>query len=387
MNNFSKVLVGSSIVLGATLFTIGCGGDSFCCKEGIAPIPEITSIAKGAKFTVPSNGKLTVNGTGYDEDGTVKECRWYIDGKLQETGGSCDNVTLTFDTSKTAEYEVCLAVIDNDNISSTVNNGVTTSHINHGQAMDTKTRIKMDCRKAVVTAVAAPTPAENDIEIYNARTNTLISKNPIKQGCPFYVKPVNQVLPNTICEWTIDGESKGSDCNGLTDQKFDNLSNHEVCLILNGDTQHKMCKTVSANEHDKPTAVLGVYTDEQLNNPFTGASFDHSTKYYLSCKDSKNDCPGNTSGLECKWDASSYDAVNGSCDVPEGSRNYNFQDCFNNQGHTGHGPQITTPSSNTYQYICGSAASKCVEIKLTVTDKRYSPNKSDSVVKRFKVNP
>ncbi len=388
MNNFSKIIVGSSVVLGAVLFSVGCGGDSFCCKDGIAPIPEITSIAKGAKFTVPDNGKLTVNGTGYDEDGTIKECKWYIDGKLQSTDGGCDSVTLNFDTSKTADHEVCLAVVDNDNIKSTVNNGTTKSSINNGATMSEKTRVKMDCRVATVTATSSPTPSENEIKIYNARTNKLVSENPIKQACPFYAQPVNQLPANTTCKWTVDGVEKGNNCNGLTNQNFNDLSNHEVCLIVNGDTEHKMCKTLAANEHSQPKAVLGIYTDSNMQNKFNNDTLDKDTKYFLSCNGSKNDCPEDNSGLECTWNASSYDTdANGNCDFTE-NRNYHYQDCFNNPNHTGHGSQITIPKDGnyTYQYICGSAKGKCVEIKLTVKDKRFQPSKSKTVIKRFKVS-
>jgi hypothetical protein len=157
------------------------------------------------------------------------------------------------------------------------------------------------------------------------------------------------------------------------------------------------CKDFQAVEHSAPTPVLGVYSNEKLTSPITG-NLNTEQTMFLSCKDSKNDCPGDktgdNTGLECKWDASSYDAVDDSCDVPESSRKYNFKDCFNDPIHSGHGPQITSANGDfslpiaTHQYICGSAASKCVEIKLTVTDKRYNPNKSSqTVVRHFKVNP
>jgi len=119
------------------------------------------------------------------------------------------------------------------------------------------------------------------------------------------------------------------------------------------------------------------------------ADFDIKRVYYIYNTDGKQ-----RGGHRHKTTKQVLVCVNGSCDVPESNRNYNFQDCFNNPNHTGHGPQTTSANGDlsltniTYQYVCGSAADKCVEIKLKVTDKRYNPNKSSqTVVRHFKVNP
>jgi len=416
MSNFSKIALGSSLVLGAVLFSVGCGGNSMCCKDkGEPPIPKIAdagsvgvAYSDGQYTLSDGNYKLKLNGLDRSVDtdnGQVVKCNWYIADEDQDLNAKnkklvvkdqCQNVE--FDFSKYANGTkklVCLEVIDNNGLSSKLNNGGITDfnadgviRKNGGAIEDRK---RLDCRRVVVAKTPEPSPLNPTFEIYNARTNGKASVDRVKQGCPFYFKPTTQLPSDATCKWTIDGVDAGSNCDGVTGQHKDDLNKHKICLSVNGGA--KECKDFQAVEHSAPTPVLGVYSDEALTQPITG-NLNTEQQIYLSCKDSKNDCPGDNAGLECKWDASSYDAVNGSCDVPESSRNYNFQDCFNNPNHTGHGPQTTSANGDlsltniTYQYVCGSAADKCVEIKLKVTDKRYTPNKtSQTLIRHFKVNP
>ncbi len=407
----SKIAIASSLVLGTVLFSIGCGGDGFCCKDGEPPIPKIAD----ASGNNPANGVYTLSeASGYTlklngikksvdtDNGQVVKCNWYIadegkDGKAVHKKlvkkDTCNNVSFDFSTyADHTEKLVCLEVIDNNGLSSTINNGNIADFNSDGDIRkkqgQLEDRKKLDCRKVVISKTPAPSPVQPKISIYNARTNNLATQDRVKEGCPFFVKPDVAFTPDTTCEWTIDGVKVGSDCNGLTGQHKDDLNQHEVCLITNGDVTNKACETFQAVEHEAPTAVLGVFSDNQLHNSVQGNLTAH-TQIFLSCKDSKNDCPGNDVGLECKWDASSYDPVNGSCEVDPANRNYIYEHCFTNPAHTGHGPDVTTPNGETaltYQYICGSAAGKCVEVKLTVTDKRYGKT-STPVIKTFKVNP
>ncbi len=417
MNSFSKIVLGSSIVLGAVLFGVGCGSDAddMCCAQrGEPPIPKIADAVASQNYSngvynLIDNYTLTLDGLkdSVDTDnGQVVKCNWYIADESKDhyaknkqlvKEDSCTNVEIDFSKyANGTEKLVCLEVIDNHGLSSSLNNGGIKDENGGGEirkkAGTVEDRKRLDCRRVkVIKDTPTPPQADTKIGIYNTRTNGLASTDSVKQGCPFYYKPLNELPANATCEWSVDGQKVGTDCEGMTEQSINDTNSHQICLTVNGDSANKKCGTFQAVEHTAPEAVIGVFSDEALRQPITG-DLTKETTMYLSCKDSKNDCPGDNKGLECKWDASSYDQVNGSCEVPEDQRNYNFQDCFNDPNHSGHGPQITSAdgvslTNITHQYVCSSAASKCVEIKLTVTDKRYSPNKSSQTVKRFKVNP
>jgi len=412
MNKFSKIAIFSSVVLGAALFSVGCGGDSFCCKDGEPPIPKIADAGTqsanyaNGQYTLTDSKTLKLNGLqdSVDTDnGQVVKCNWYIadeakDGSAKNKNlvkkDSCENVEIDFSKFANGTKKlVCLEVIDNNGLSSNLNNGYISDFNGAGKIREgakqkgVEGRKKLDCRRVVIGSDPVINPTKPEFKIYNARDNQETSSSPVKQNCPFYFKPVNEVTTNTTCEWTIDGTKVSEDCGGVFDQHKNDLNPHEICLITNGDVAGKECHNFQAIEHTEPTAVMSLY-DVNKNAIADGSILKKQQNFYLSCKDSKNDCPGDNSGLECKWDASSYDAVNGSCDVPEGNRNYNYQDCFNNPAHTGHGPQTTTASEEnlqtltglTYQFTCGSAAGKCVEVKLTVKDKRF--NKTSTTVTR-----
>jgi len=423
MNKFSKVAIFSSVVLGATLFSVGCGGDSFCCKDGEPPIPKIADAGTqsanyaNGQYTLTSNKSLKLNGLqdSVDTDnGQVVKCNWYIADEAKDGSAkskklvkkdSCENVEIDFSKFANGTKKlVCLEVIDNNGLSSNLNNGYISDFngagkIREGAKQGVEGRKKLDCRRVVIGSDPVINPTKPEFKIYNARDNQETGSSPVKQNCPFYFKPVNEVTTNTTCEWTIDGTKVSEDCGGVFDQHRNDLNPHEICLITNGDVAGKECHNFQAVEHTAPTAVMNVYYEGETT-PITTGILKATKTIYLSCKDSKNDCPGDNSGLECKWDASSYEAVNGSCDVPEGDRVYNYQDCFDDQNHTDHGPQTTLASEEiitklrdhaedsklTYQYVCGSATRKCVEVKLTVTDKRFDPNKTSTTVTRhFKV--
>jgi hypothetical protein len=150
-------------------------------------------------------------------------------------------------------------------------------------------------------------------------------------------------------------------------------------------------KNFQSIEHTAPTPVMKFYDENK--NEITTDTLTKQKNFYLSCKDSKNDCPGDNSRVECEWDASSYYTESGECDVSEDQRNYVYEHCFTNDAHTGHGPDktkaynetLTNLDTLTYQYVCGNERVKCVEVKLRVKDEKYNKT-SDWISNTFKVS-
>jgi len=361
MSNFSKIALGSSLVLGAVLFSVGCGGSGMCCKDkGEPPIPKISdagsvgvAFSDGQYTLSDGNYKLLLNGldSSIDTDGgKVVKCNWYIadedkdlnaKNKELKVKDKCQNVELDFSKYANGTKKlVCLEVIDNNGLSSKLNNGGVTDFNANGDirknAGAIEDRKKLDCRRVVIAKTPEPSPLNPTFEIYNARTNGKASEDRVKQGCPFYFKPTTQLPSDTTCKWTIDGNDAGSDCDGVTGQHKDDLNKHTICLSLNGGTPE--CKDFQAVEHDAPTPVIGLYDNDRLTEKHSG-NLDANTELYLSCKDSKNDCPGDNAGLECKWEADSYIPNDDkSCDyTPVKDSDFLYKDCFHNDKHTGHG--------------------------------------------------
>ena len=116
-----KKVIFSSIVL-AAVFT-GCGGDGSCCDAGavnniekksvgVAPVATITNLTDGTTITAGQN--LSVDGsTSADRDGTVTGYTWKVDGVSVST-----EVNPTISITTLGTHEVCLTVVDNDNLNS-----------------------------------------------------------------------------------------------------------------------------------------------------------------------------------------------------------------------------------------------------------------------------
>jgi len=399
MSNFSKIAIGSSLVLSAVLFSIGCGGNDMCCKDaGEPPIPKIADA--GSQGVAFSDGQYTLSDGNYNlklngldssvdtDGGQVVKCNWYIADEGEDkyaknkklvVKDKCQNVEIDFsEYPHGTEKLVCLEVIDNNGLSSKLNNGGVSDFNADGEirkgAGAIEDRKRLDCRKVIVVKTPAPDPLKIGFDIINGRTNNPATEDKVKQGCPFYLK-TNTELPNDAsCKWTIDGTVVSESCENVTGQSFDDLNEHNICLAVNG--EEAKCT------HDAPTPVVGIYDDESLTIPHSG-NLTTGSHVYLTCKDSKNDCPGDNKGLECKWEADSYNPRNdGSCDYNPQESDFIYKDCFNNPKHTDHGPQTTSAAGDvvtvitTSQYVCGSAASKCVRVRVKVTDTRFNPKPS-----------
>ena len=406
MSNFSKIAIGSSLVLSAVLFSIGCGGNDMCCKDaGEPPIPKIADAgSQGAAF---SDGQYTLSDGNYNlklngldssvdtDGGQVVKCNWYIADEGEDKNAKnkklvvkdkCQNVEIDFSKYPNGTKKlVCLEVIDNNGLSSNLNNGGVADFNADGEirkgAGAIENRKRLDCRRVTVVKTPAPEPLKIGFDIINGRTNNPATEDNVKQGCPFYLKTNTELPSDASCKWTIDGTVVSTSCDNVTGRNFNDLNNHNICLAVNG--EDAKCTEFKVSPHEAPTAVVGIYDDTSLTIQHNG-DLTTGSHVYLTCKDSKNDCPGNNKGLECKWEADSYNPNDaGSCDYEPQESDFIYKDCFNNPKHTDHGPQITPAEGaltdiTTSQYVCGSAASKCVRVRVTVTDKRYDPKPSET---------
>jgi len=411
MSNFSKIAIGSSLVLSAVLFSIGCGGNDMCCKDtGEPPIPKIADAGnQGVPFSdgqyTLSNGNYNLKLNGIDssvdtDGGQVVKCNWYIADEGEDkyaknkklvVKDKCQNVEIDFSKYPNGTKKlVCLEVIDNNGLSSKLNNGGVADFNANGEirkgAGAIEDRKRLDCRRVTVVKTPAPDPLKIGFDIYNGRTNNPATQDKVKQGCPFYLKTDTELPNDASCKWTIDGTVVSTSCDNVTGQSFDDLNEHNICLAVNG--EDAKCTNFKVSAHDAPTPVIGIYDDESLTIAHSG-HFAANDSIFLTCKDSKNDCPGDNKGLECKWEAQSYEPKNGSCEYEPQENDFIYPDCFNKNIKQADGSYklehidpITSAAGDivtritTRQEVCESAMSKCVRVRVKVTDKRYTPNAS-----------
>jgi hypothetical protein len=178
----------------------------------------------------------------------------------------------------------------------------------------------------------------------------------------------------------------GTSCEVEPNKTLSDTGDYKVCLTVtnsSGISSDEVCQNLKVIEHDAPTAVINIFQEMSGENidVTDDSSLQKDTSYTLSCKNSKNDCPGDTSGLECEWLASSYKMKNGSCNVPANEREYKFEDCL--AAHNVNNK--STPSTTTslpVMYTCNSNDYDCIEVKLKVTDTRYNKTAETSKVYR-----
>jgi hypothetical protein len=383
MNNFSKMLVGSSLVLGAVLFSVGCGGDSFCCKDGEPPIPKIVGDDKDISLdgkTTHTFNALTTNGM---DDGNIVKCNWYIDGKLQSyTGSSCSNVELNFD-GMSGKPEVCLEVIDNDGISSKENNGkikkdkVGPSSEKNGNL---ELRKKMDCKYVAITP-------ENHVEPV---AKISLANSTFMSGCPIATAADAGSTPGegsiTNYAWSLDGAELNDGPNELS-LKYDDMNNlsigeHKACLVVTnslGAKSKPACETITVKEHKAPTAVLNV-TGELDTVSSEGQAPDGTIKssstVKLSCKGSHDDCPVGERAIpkdgagktgECKFGGISYLSDSPDCSVVKTV----YKDCskVGEGDYNAHFGDVTDDGAGVSLGICGNTTLfNCVKLWVDVKD-------------------
>jgi hypothetical protein len=334
MNNLSKVVLTGSIVLGAALFSIGCGGDSSCCE----PTKPPTAIIGG----FPSSGvlganehRLTINGTQSKDDGNIVAYEWTVDDVFASKEQSP-----TLDLGNPGRHKVCLKVTDNDNLT------------------------HMTCEYITVPELNGPTP--------------VISPTMIKSGCPLDgSSSVSHSASGEIrgYKWTLNSLDSTTVSTASTYTVPNLTTATKVCLTVtdsNGE-ENGICQDIIP--HDAPTAVLNVL-ESTGSNPTSiseATLLQRGTAYNLSCAGSTDDCPIADDNLSCQWQARSYFVEGDDCSATP-QTNY-ISDCFStDNGHSGFGDTTTTPTTHTFVQLCGADSTKykCVEFTLTVKDNKHN---------------
>ncbi len=358
MKNLTKVTLASSLILGAALFAIGCGGSSSCCNSNaIKAKVNLLSENNLAGGLLPLNDHtLTVNGLASTSDGTITKAVWraYADCSKNEVIDtktvSSKDAKVELDLGAPGQHKVCVTVTDTNGLSDE------------------------DCTCITVQELNGP----------SANINGLPQE--LKAGCPLPTPTGANSITNSGSNqlsyaWTLDGATAGS---GVTPSLPSTLTAtpnpHEVCLTVTDSNgiSNETCQKVNIIPHVAPTAVMKVWNVDNVDQTDipAGSVLTKSTQYKLSCAGSRDDCPQDAEDIECRWNASSYKAVNGSCDVAESARTYYIQNCFDDNQHTGHGAQTTTPTTDSalvsFITLCGSATEfDCVEVTMTATDKLH----------------
>ncbi len=360
MNNFTKVLVGSSLVLSAALFSIGCGNGDSCCDQSTPPKAVIEGLVKdGTKNLSAGTTSFQVNGLEgiSTDDGTITNYEWVVlndtasnftDGTVIFTGVANPTLPITASTKK-----ICLRVTDNDGLQD-----VTCTNIDMGE-------------------VGQPTAV-----ISNMPTQTLSEK------CPLPLINANDSVSGqnassiTNYAWTIDGISVGGNTPTLNLATYkSNLGEgtHPVCLIATnnlGEISSPECSNIVI-VNAAPTVAMTVINENDINSSdlSEGGVLAKATTYRLSCDGSADDCPENNDSLTCNWSARSFKKITGlSCaDVSEANQTAHIADCFGlstNPDHDGSdNPTTTVPNANDFTNIktCNTS-NLCVVINVSVTD-------------------
>ncbi len=369
MSNFTKIALTGSLVLSAALFSIGCGGNSACCSGNAvdAKVNILGNLINGD--TLPQNqSTLTVNGISSSSDGTITKAVWtsYTDcdkSAIVDTktvSSKADSVTL--DLGAPGNHKVCVVVTDTNGNSDE------------------------DCKCITVQQLDGP----------SAKITGLPQQ--LKVGCPLPTPTGATSVTNSgsnrlTYAWTLDGNAVGTSVTPSLPTTLTATPNpHIVCLTVTDSNglSNETCQNVSIAPHEAPTAVMKVWNtgDSTQADIQAGETLSKNNTYNLSCAGSRDDCPQDDEDIECRWNASSYKAVNGDCNVAESARTYYIQNCFDDNEHTGHGPQTTTPTSNSSLLssitLCGSATEfDCVEVEMTATDKLHG-NLSTTIKRVFK---
>lgn len=361
MLNFSKVLISSSLVLTATLFTIGCGDSNACCTGD--DIEAEVNLLSNNNFvnenTLPLNvNTLNVSSLGSTSTGTITKAVWTAYENCNDTSTAIDtktvsskDTTVQLDLGNPGTHKVCVEVTDT--------NG------NSDEACQCVTVQEFDGPSARITGLAET----------------------LKTGCPLptptgATSTSNSGSGTLTYAWTLNGNNAGTGAAPTLPSTLTETPNpHVVCLTVtdSNNLSNEVCQDVVIVPHDSPTAVMRVWNhlnQDQVDIP-AGSPLQKNFRYDLSCSGSQDDCPQNpVEDIECTWNASSYQAVDGSCDVDASARAYYVRDCFDDTEHSGHGEQVTTPNTDTnllsYITLCNSPVDfDCVEVTMTATDKLH----------------
>ena len=358
MHNLSKIALVGSVVLGAALFSIGCGGDSACCS-GNAVVAKVNILESNniSNGTLPLNQHtLNVNGLGSSSDGTITKAVWSVYQNCEKTTVidtktvASKDTAVTLDLGAPGQHKVCVVVTDTNN------------------------NTDEDCTCVTVQELNGPSASITGLP------------QTLKVGCPLPVPTGQNSITNSgsnrlTYAWTLDDTNVGTAVRPTLPSTLTATPNpHVLCLTVTDSNgiSNEQCQNVNIVPHDAPTAAIKVWNSNdssQADIP-AGSLLAKSTQYNLSCAGSHDDCPQDAEDIECTWNASSFKAVGGSCNVPESSRAYYVKNCFDDAEHEGHGAQVTTPTTASALVssitLCGSETEfDCIEVTMTAKDKLH----------------
>ena len=381
MKSLTKVALVGSVVLGAALFSIGCGGSSSCC-DGNAIKAKVNLLGENnlVKGVLPANDHtLTVNGLASTSDGTITQAVWkayedcskskVIDTKTVNTKG--DKVELNLGAP--GQHKVCVTVTDTNGLNDE------------------------DCTCITVAQPAGPTP--------------VISPTALKAGCPL---DGSQSVANSgkikSYNWTLNSKDGTSISKEATASVPNPTSASKVCLTVTNsdDVSNTTCQTITA--HAAPHAEIHVYKrNTQTVEVADGGALDFGSQLTLNCNGSHDDCPlteggrsipANNNGT-CDFDGASYESTAADCSVePQaGVMLTGYKDSASNPNTatetdtapywykencklTGELVQANDTAGTVTVNMCGTQVFNCVKFTVNVTDQFGG---TSTAVKRFKV--
>ena len=357
MYKLTKVVVGSSLVLSATLFSIGCGGDGKCCDAGGPPTAVIASLPKtplpAGTTTLKVNGAQGVS----KDDGTITNYEWVVlddcgknfsDGTVQFEGNSTPTLSLSPGSNK-----VCLRVTDDDG-----NKDITCSCVDVAVG---------GAPQAAISGFSTLTMSENCPLPTISASNSTAGEN---------ASTINNYA------WTIDGNAVGGNTSTLNLATYKSnlgVGTHPVCLTVTnnlGDVSERACENLVIQNCSAPqNANIKFWNDgvEPQTGIPAGETLTAKNLYKMSCA-ADPACPATTqrSELECLWSAKSILVASDGTET----LNPNVQnDCFashSNAGNVTH-PEGSTNLQTTDLRLCEDTDKfNTIEITLTVKDPNCS---------------
>ena len=365
MKTITKVTLASSLVLGAALFSLGCGSGESCCSGNSvdAKVSLLDSNNMGSNNTLPANvSTLQVSGLTSTSNSNIVKAEWIAYSDCAKTAivdrkeVSAKDTDVTLDLQTPGSHKVCLVVTDANGLQDE------------------------DCKCVTVQETAGPT--------------AIITGLPadMKIGCPLPAlsgaDSVSHSSSGTISSysWSLDGANLGTGATPtLPSNLTDNPNPHEVCLtVTDSDGNTNMsCKNLTVKPHDKPTAVLHVLNG--TTEIEDGGELNFGSSLTLNCNGSHDDCPIDANGRsipqynasnngECNFNGSSYESTAADCSVlPQAgvvypdtqTAPYYYKE---NCKLTGELTQSSATDGQVTVNMCGTQVFHCVKFWVDVTD-------------------
>ena len=371
MHTLTKVVISSSLVLGAALFSLGCGGGASCC-DGNSVNAKVNLLASNnftSTNTLPANQSvLAVNGLGSTSNSNIVKADWTAyanctkDTVIDTATATSKDTSIQLDLKTPGQHKVCVVVTDV--------NGLTDE----------------DCDCITVQELDKPTP--------------VISPAALKPACPLDGSTsVSHSGSNRIdgYKWTVNTLSGSTFATTATSQVPSGAN--KVCLTVtdsNGET-NGICRDVAP--HSAPVAVLHVSQNQSGQNEIAdGGILNFGDQLNVTCAGSHDDCPLTDGGRSIPQNGTN---TNGTCEFNGASYQSTAPDCSvvpqDGVVYTGQSQHATNPATATetatapYWYrencklsgeltqtnntagavsvlMCGTEVFNCVKFWVDVTD-------------------